>query len=157
MPVRCYNPRMTFTATIVRTSNIWRTWRSMGRSVGDVAGVAFRWTGGDYVSGALTADQVGTFRNHTQIRLEVAAVMPMPMAAVEPVDPMKVFEDSLLPPGNVEFRDRDGAVVGQIVNVGTTPMPTLPPPPAPPAQQVNSHRFAKGNQMNRFGKGKASG
>ena len=85
---------MVFTAKLLRGSPIWRLWREHARTGGDVMGVQFRWAAGnDYVTEALTLEQITALRGANGVVLEGHGHDDV-VAAAPPVEPEEMDDDA---------------------------------------------------------------
>ena len=85
---------MVFTAKLLRGSPIWRLWREHARTGGEVAGIAFRWAiGNDYVTEALSVDQISSLRGVAGVVLEAHGHGAAAVEAPEIAEPEDVEED----------------------------------------------------------------
>ena len=82
---------MVFTAKLIKGAPIWRLWRDHNRVGGQVMGVQFHWVAGnDYVTEALTLEQINALRGNAGVVLEGHGhgdvVVPVPPAEPEDAD-----------------------------------------------------------------------
>ncbi len=84
---------MVFTAKLLRGSPIWRLWREHARVGGQVMGVQFHWVAGnDYVTEALTLEQINALRGNAGVVLEGHGHGDV-VVPVQPVEPEDTDDD----------------------------------------------------------------